>query len=69
MSADLIFHQEYKVNIKFHDQIQLIELSGLPLLAVFLKPIGNPLCVVWGLNGALVSLGMAVCGRTYMVLK
>ena len=49
---------------KFHNQNQL-DLSGLLLLAAFPKPSGDPYVhVVWGLNGALVSLGMAVCGCT-----
>ena len=63
MSADLIFHQEDKVIIKFHKQIQL-ELSGLLSLAAFPKPSGNP--YVW--CGALMEFWSA-WGWLYMAVQ
>ena len=52
----------------FHNQNQL-DLSGLLLLAAFPKPSGNPCMCCGAFNGALVSLGLAVCGKSCITTK
>ena len=57
MSTDLIFHQEHNMNNYLISQLDVIGL-------LFASCFSQSVCAVWGLNGPLVSLGMAVFGCT-----
>jgi len=52
-----------KFTIKFHSQ-SYPGLSGLLLLAAFLKPTGEPYEQPWTFNGDLANQELAVCGCT-----
>ena len=60
MSADLIFCQEHKPLSNF--TIKMLDLSGLPLLAAFPKPSGDP----YVRCGALLELWSACWGYLYV---
>ena len=66
MSADLIFHAGHnatRINYLIpQSKSARLEWSGFA--GCFSQAQWRSVCVVWGLNGALVSLGMTVRGCT-----
>ena len=54
------FSPKTQIKYQIHNQNEL-DLSGLLLMVCFSQAQWQSVRVVWGLNGALTSLGMAVC--------